>query len=229
MMDLKQQAALAAVQLIKNGNLVGFGAGSTIAHMVKGICDLPELCESISVTTSSFATRRLLESSGFTVLEIGALHSIDLYFDGCDQFDRKLNALKSGGGIHTREKILASMAQRFVLIGDASKRVETFDGRYPLVVELIPEALASVEARLPQLFPGIQVTLRMASSGKDGAVITEQGNYLLDCRFTEFPQPEHLDRTVKQLPGVLEHSLFLGLARQAIVAGAAGIEYIEGC
>ncbi|HVU55966.1 MAG TPA: ribose-5-phosphate isomerase RpiA [Puia sp.] len=226
MSDLKQQAALAAVKLVKENSIVGFGAGSTIACLVNGIKTRPELAGTITTVTSSYNTRLLLQQSGFAVREMGDLQEIDVYFDGCDQFDVRLNALKSGGGIHTREKILASMAREFVLIGDASKYVEKLDGKYPLVVEVIPDALAFVMSRLQQLLNPSECRVRM-SDKKDGAVITENGNYLLDCRWTVFPDPELVNEKVIRIPGVLEHSLFFNIARLGIIAGADGIKIIR--
>ena len=226
MSDLKQQAALAAVKLIKEKSVVGFGAGSTIAHLVQGIKNVPALAGSIITVTSSFNTKQLLQQSGFVVKEMGDMEEIDLYFDGCDQFDSRLNALKSGGGIHTREKILASMAREFILIGDESKSVEMLDGKYPLVVEVIPDALAFVMNRLQQLLHPSECRIRL-SDRKDGAVITENGNFLLDCRWTVFPEPALVNEKVNGIPGVLEHSLFVNIARLAIIAGPGGIKIIR--
>src|SRR5882724_3648512 len=107
MEDLKKVAAKAAAGFVKRGMIVGFGAGTTIAHLIGYIKEDPELASSIGAVTSSFTTKMLLEQSGFEVREMGGVNATDAYFDGCDQFDRQLNALKSGGGIHTREKILA--------------------------------------------------------------------------------------------------------------------------
>jgi ribose 5-phosphate isomerase A len=226
MSDLKQQAALAAVKLIKADSIVGFGAGSTIAHLVNGIKAEPELAGSITAVTSSYSTRLLLQQLGFAVKEMGDLREIDLYFDGCDQFDSRLNALKSGGGIHTREKILASMAHEFVLIGDESKYVEKLDGKYPLVVEVIPDALAFVMSSLQQLLNPSECRVRL-SDRKDGAVITENGNFLVDCRWPVFPDPALVNEKVIRIPGVLEHSLFFNIASVGIIAGSEGIKILR--
>lgn len=226
MSDPKQEAALAAAKMVRENSVVGFGAGSTIAHLIKGIKALPELAGSLITVTSSFSTRQLLLQSGFAVREMGDLQEIDLYFDGCDQFDGRLTALKSGGGIHTREKILASMAQEFVLVGDASKYVKKLDGKYPLVVEVIPDALSFVISRLQQLFHPTECRVRMGAQ-KDGAVITENGNFLLDVRWAVFPEPESVNENVIRIPGVLEHSLFFNIARLGIIAGADGIKFIR--
>jgi len=222
MQDLKREAARAALPFIQKDSTVGFGAGTTIAHLIGFIKEDPSLASSIITITSSFSTRLLLQNSGFRVAEMGSTPQIDLYFDGCDQFDRQLNALKSGGGIHTREKILAAMAHEFILIGDESKAVERLDGKYPLVIEVIPDAISFVLSRLPDLFEGVAASIRLADK-KDGAVITENGNFLVDSRFTHFPEPALLNEKVGLIPGVLEHSLFYGMAHKAIVAGNNGI------
>src|ERR1700759_4597738 len=100
MPDLKQQAAREAATLIRPGQTVGFGAGSTMAHLISSLKEKDELVRSLRTVTSSFATRQRLLAEGFIVQESGWLTSIDWYFDGCDQFDRRLNALKSRGGVH---------------------------------------------------------------------------------------------------------------------------------
>src|SRR5258708_30145676 len=128
MQDYKKEAARAAVQWIQPGSTVGFGAGSTIAHLVGFIKEDAALAASISVVTSSFTTRLLLEKSGFRVKEMGATQHIDQYFDGCDQFDAELNALKSGGGVHKRGKKMAGMGRGVILIWGEAKYGQPFDG-----------------------------------------------------------------------------------------------------
>src|ERR1700744_1566086 len=145
MTDYKQQAAAAAAELVRDGDSVGPGAGSTMGHLITALQDRKG---PLTVASSSFATRQRLLNEGFAVKDSGWMLKLDWYFDGCDQFDRRLNALKSGGGVHTSEKVLAAMADNFVLVGDAAKRVERLDGRYPLVLEVIPEALTFVGDRV---------------------------------------------------------------------------------
>jgi len=221
MLDFKKEAARAAVNLIRPGSTVGFGAGATIAHLVGFIKEDAALASSIHTITSSAATRLLLERSELPVKVMGVTKQIDQYFDGCDQFDAGLNALKSGAGIHTLEKVAAAMASEFILIGDESKYVERLDGKYPLVIEVIPEALSFVLARLRVLFEGALPAIRMDEE-TDRMAITGHGNYLIDCRFAHFPEPALLNETVGLIPGVLEHSLFYGMAHTAILAGEQG-------
>jgi len=222
MPDYKAEAAKAALQLIKPGQTIGLGAGSTIAHLVNMVSDDNELKNSVVFTSSSFKTTNLLQENGLKIVPPALLKHIDIYFDGCDQFDVELNALKSGGGIHTTEKILASMADEFILIGDEGKYSEKLDTKYPLVVEILPQALQIVLDRLANDFPGAQIKLRI-SNQKDGAVITENGNMLADIFFEKVIAPEILNIKVKMIPGVVEHSLFYKMATKALLAGEKGI------
>ena len=223
MPDFKQQAAREAATLIRPGDTVGVGAGSSMTHLIAAVKDSPEMFRSLKMVSSSFATRRLLLQEGFTVVESGWLSRVDWYFDGCDQFDWRLTALKSGGGVHAAEKILAAMADQFVLVGDSSKRVDRLDAAYPLVVEVVPDALAYVADRLKKFFSPSRSALRM-SDKKDGAVITERGNFLIDNWFDVFPEPAMLNERVIAIPGILEHSLFFNMAHRAVIAGPDGIQ-----
>jgi ribose 5-phosphate isomerase A len=222
MPDYKAEAAKAALQLIKPGQTIGLGAGSTIAHLVNMVSENEVLQDSVIFTSSSSKTTNLLHERGLRVISPALLKHLDIYFDGCDQFDAELNALKSGGGIHTTEKILASMATEFILIGDEGKYSEKLDAKYPLVIEILPQALQIVLSRLAAMFPGAQIEQRI-STQKDGAVITENGNMLIDVYFNTNILPEILNLEVKMIPGVVEHSLFYRMATKALLAGEKGI------
>ena len=216
------EAAAAALTLIRPGSRVGFGAGSTMIHLINFVSEDRGLMGSLKVLSSSFMTRQLLRQKDFVVQDAGWTAHVDLYFDGCDQFDRRLSALKSGGGVHTSEKVLAAMAEEFILVGDAAKRVERLGVEYPLVLEVIPEALAYVSDRVQRFFQPVRLEVRR-SDKKDGAVITERGNFLIDCWFDPFPEPAVINDRLLGIPGILEHSLFYNLAHRAIVAGPDGI------
>jgi ribose 5-phosphate isomerase A len=224
MEDFKKEAAREAFKLIRPGCTVGFGAGSTMMHLIGFIKADKALMVSLKTLSSSFTTRNLLQQQGFEVRDSGWTTQLDLYFDGCDQFDKRLSALKSGGGVHTAEKVMAAMADEFILVGDAAKRVEQLDTTYPLVLEVIPEALAFVTDRVKKFFNAARSELRL-SNKKDGAVITERGNFLIDCWFDPFPEPAVINDRMTGIPGILEHSLFYNLAQRAIVAGPQGIQH----
>lgn len=220
-MDLKQLAAQKAVTLIQNNSTVGIGAGSTMAHIVNLLKEKVQNGLQVQVATSSFTTHRLLVQNGFTVLNTADLHSLDIYFDGCDQFDKNLNALKSGGGIHTQEKLLATMAKQFVLVGDEGKYAETLQTKYPVVLEVLPQALTFVPSAVEAVFTGTKTVLRQGDK-KDGAVVTENGNYLFDVWFTAWPDIAQINPVFKTIPGVVETSLFYNIASKAIIAAADG-------
>ena len=185
-----------------------------------------DLKKSIQLVTSSFGILQLLQQYNFDIVALPSIETIDIYFDGCDQFDKDLNALKSGGGIHTREKLLASMAKEFILVGDETKYTDTFDNSFPLVVDVLPEAFHFAIRKIHSLFTCATATLRM-SSNKDGAVITENGNYLIDIKLQSWPELSTINTILKSVTGIVETSLFYNLASKAIIAGSNGIQVLE--
>jgi ribose 5-phosphate isomerase A len=225
-MNFKEEAARQAAKLVKENDIVGLGAGSTMAYVAAFLKEKIENGFSIKLLTSSFSTEQLLLKENLPVLSVTLFKEIDIYFDGCDSFDHKLNALKSGGGIHTQEKLLASMAKQFVLVGDDTKLVEKFDIKYPLVIEILPQAVAYVPARIQTLFPDVKISMRI-SDKKDGPVITENGNYLLDVYFENWPPLHEINPVFKNIIGVVETSLFYSLAHKAVIAGENGVRILE--
>ena len=225
-MNFKQEAAAKAVTLVRENNIVGLGAGATIAFVVGFLKEKINNGLSVKFVTSSFTTMQLLSKERLPVLPTAVFNQIDIYFDGCDQLDKHLNALKSGGGIHTQEKLLATMAKQFVLVGDESKLVDIFDTKYPLVLEILPQAAAFVPYKIDQLYEGKSIALRMDNK-KDGPVITENGNYLLDVYFESWPPLSEINPACKNISGIVETSLFYGLAHKAVIAGENGLAILE--
>ena len=225
-MDLKNEAAAKAITLIREKTIVGLGAGSTIAYLVEFLKQKIENGLQVKFVTSSFSTNEFLLKNKFTVLQTASLSKIDIYFDGCDQLDKELNALKSGGGIHTQEKLLASMADQLVLIGYETKLVDNFDNSFPVVIELLPEAAAFVSAKILNLFPGASSSFRI-SDKKEGRVITDNGNYLLDLWLQTWPDLATINPVLKTVTGVVETSLFYKMAHKAIIAGKDGVKVLE--
>jgi len=218
MSDYKKQAAETAFSLIKPGQIIGLGDGSTVLHLVDLIAADTAVAATIVLTSSSVRTMQRMKELGLTVAPLSSLKTVDSYFDGCDQFDSELNALKSGAGIHTMEKILAGMAGEFILMGDFGKFSERLTGAHPVVVEIIPAAITSVILKLENIFPGIEWSLRPSSS--------DHGNYLVDLRFAELPELFLLNTAIKMLPGVVDHSLFFHMAAKAVIAGPEGTKII---
>ena len=226
MPDYKMEAAKAAFKFIKAGQTIGLGAGTTVFHLVDMIRQDEDLAGSVILVSSSFKTNAYLLQHGLSVKASSMVKYLDIYFDGCDQFNKELTALKSGGGIHTSEKILASMAAEFILMGDDAKFAPALDATYPLVVEILPQALQIVLDRLTAAWPDAVIKLRM-SNQKDGAVISENGNLLADVQFSTVPDWQQLNIHVKMIPGIVEHSLFYRMASKAIIAGEKGVRIIS--
>jgi ribose 5-phosphate isomerase A len=225
-MNIKMELAKTAFSLIKNKQVIGLGASSTMPFIIDRLAPAIQQGLQIQLLTSSFVTQELLLEKGLRTGIPQDYDSIDIYFDGCDQFDKELNAVKSGGGIHTQEKILASMARQFVLLGDQTKYTDSFDIKFPLVLEVLPATFRYVQKKLKNQFPGTQTAVRI-SDKKIGPAITGNGNYLVDCWFTQWPQPATIDETVKKITGVVETSLFYQLAQLALMPVEDKIIVIE--
>ncbi|WP_394843501.1 ribose 5-phosphate isomerase A [Pendulispora brunnea] len=222
-MDLKKIAAEKALELIAphgpNVMRVGLGAGSTIAYLVELLAANP--VQGVELYTSADATAALLNAKGLPVHDVANVARLDLYLDGCDQLDRELNALKSGGGIHTSEKLLARMAREFVLLGDTSKYVERLDTRYPICLEVLTEAVEHVRSECLRAFPTSRLEVRRDPQGQP--IVTKRGHWLADVRFGEMPELAAANQVLKFTAGVVETSLFYRIARKAILAGPDGV------
>jgi ribose 5-phosphate isomerase A len=225
-MDFKQQAASTATTFIKDGQIIGLGAGVTIVYMVDFLFERIQQGLKISVLTSSSATKKILLEKNIPVLDTATVSSVDMYFDGCDQFDKNLDALKSGGGIHTQEKLLASMAKEFILVGDDSKYVDELNTKFPLVVEVIPEAKKFVERRVKEIFGQVRVELRMDKLNGN-PLVTQNNNLLFDIWLVEWPELSIINSMFKNITGVLETSLFYRMAHRAVIAGVDGVRTLK--
>jgi ribose 5-phosphate isomerase A len=221
-MEHKNQAAWVGRELITKDTSVGLGDGVTIRLLASYLKESVDNGLNIKLYTSSIQTEQFLQQLGIRTFDVGLTDSLDLYFDGCDQIDFHLNVLKSGSGIHTNEKLLAAMAKKFIILADESKFVSKLDSKFPLVIELLPQATSFVQKNLKNLFPG--ATQRIRTSDRDQKpVITRNGNYLIDCFFPLWPDLEPLQNRCRNITGVIEISLFYKMTSGAIIAGDNGI------
>ncbi|AVK61763.1 ribose 5-phosphate isomerase A [Lactobacillus sp. CBA3605] len=210
-MTIKQLIAQTALTHIQPGMVVGFGGGSTVAELVN---EAANLVNDIQVVTPSPTTQQLATVLGYTVINPQYCDRIDIAFDGCDQLDHHGSALKSGGGIHTNEKIIANLADEYWLLTMQSRVVDHFDSQIPLVLEVLPRALAlvmrSVAAR------GGQATVRTATN-RDGLTLTDNGNLIIDCQFPSYAHLSELNQHLRLIAGVVETSYFDHLVTNAIL------------
>jgi ribose 5-phosphate isomerase A len=223
-MDAKKEAARVASELVNQNESVGLGDGSTVRLLAEYLIARMNAGLEIRLFTSSLQTLDFLQKAGIFVNDISHTDALDIYFDGCDQIDEHLNALKSGSGIHTMEKLLASMARKFVIMGDSSKYIHRMDPKFPLVLEILPQAQAYVQRILLSLYPDCILVVRSVAANIEKPLFTRNGNYLIDCRFPEWPELEILQGQCKNITGVVEISLFYQMVDEAIIADNDGVK-----
>ncbi len=214
-MIMKKKCALYASKLVKDGMVVGLGGGSTISYLIDYVKD-----KDIKVVSHSSKTVLLAQKMGLTVLNTQYVDHVDIAFDGCDEVDSHLNALKSGGGIHTQEKIIASMADEYIVLVDESKFHETLAFKVPVVVEVLPKAYSVVKKKLEKLNGNVE--LRTASN-KDGFLMSDEGNILLDVYFDGVQDIRLLNQTLLMMPGVVDTSLFVDILTGMILVNDKGV------
>ena len=225
--NFKLQAAEAAMAYVEPGMRLGLGTGSTARHFVDLLgAAVAGGLKVIGVPTSE-ATRAQAESLGVPLTTLDDCPELDLTIDGADELDPELRLIKGGGGALLREKIVAASSKRMLVIADASKKVARL-GAFALPVEVVPFGLRSTHLRLERDCAAQGLTGPIRLRLRDGApFVTDGGHYILDCAFGAIDDPERLAMRLANLPGIVDHGLFLGLAKLAIVAGPQGVETLH--
>ena len=222
-MNLKKQAGYRAVELVKAGPVVGLGAGSTTHYFIQRLGEKikEEEMEILGIPTS-YQSLFLARESGITMTTLDE-HNVELAVDGADEVDPQFNLIKGGGAAHTLEKIVDSSAEKFIVIVDSSKLVDEL-GAFPVPVEVIPQAFRVVAERLEDM--GGKPKLRMAER-KDGPVITDNGNFVLDIQFQKISDPAALENELNTIPGVVENGIFTGVVDEVMVGTLQGLQILK--
>jgi ribose 5-phosphate isomerase A len=218
----KEAAGRAAAKLVRDGDVVGLGTGSTAYFAVIALGARVRAGLKIVGIPTSVATGELARGVGIQLTSLDEHPEIDITIDGADELDPKLNLIKGGGGALLREKVVASASKKMVVISDSTKVVPVL-GKFPLPVEIIAFARAVVEKKIAAL--GGAPKLRMKADGS--VYVTDNGNQILDCSFGKIAEPAKLARALSDVPGVVEHGLFIGLASFAIVGRGNTVEEIR--
>jgi len=218
----KELAGRASARFVNDGNIVGLGTGTTAVHAVHAIADRVKSGLKILGIPTSVRTGDLARSLGIPLTTLDEYQEIDVTIDGADEIDPRLCLIKGGGGALLREKIIASASRKMVVIADSTKLVPVL-GKFPLPVEVIGFAQVVVAKKIQQM--GAKVDLRKDAAGK--AYVTDEGHHILDCRFGEIPDPPALGRMLNDIPGVVEHGLFIGLASLVLVGKGSAVEEVE--
>ncbi len=221
----KREAAERALELVAPGMKLGLGSGSTARHFVDLVGERVAAGLEIRCTATSEATEAQARGLGIPLSSLDELLELDLTVDGADEVDPKLRLIKGGGGALLREKIVASASKRMVVIADSTKLVPRL-GAFPLPIEVVPFGLAATRRHIERAFAHLGLAGPIRLRGGSSPFVTDGGHHILDCSLGAIAEPEQLSQILSPIPGVVEHGLFIGLARAAIIAGADGVEVL---
>jgi ribose 5-phosphate isomerase A len=222
--EAKRTAAAQAIErFLKDGMTIGLGSGTTSRWFVRILGERVGKGLRVTGVPSSKSTGQLAQEVGVPLADLNDVGELDLTIDGADEIDGKGQMIKGGGANLLWEKIVACASLKMVCIVDESKVVERL-GRFPLPVEIIPFAWRSTERHMRKLFADngfddVKIEMR---GGLQTPLITDSGHYLLDCHLVNIPDAESLGEKLKQIPGVVEHGLFIRIATDAVVGRANG-------
>ena len=225
----KQNAAAAAMEFVEDGMTIGLGTGSTAKYFVEMLAD--EVADGLVIrgVPTSEQTRQLAEAHGVPLLQVDQVQQIHLTVDGADEFDEQGNLIKGGGAALLREKIIANASDHMVVIADSSKEVDWL-GAFPLPVEVTPFGFTITAKKVYDALSvsGVErpiVKLRTIEDNKP--LITDGGNYILDCHCKRIPDAEATAGRLGSVPGLVEHGLFINLARTIIIGETEGATVLE--
>ena len=211
--DAKRAAGYAAADRVESGMRLGIGTGSTVAHFLDRVA---EQGLDVRGVPTSRATETRCQQLGIPLLDPGEVERLDLCVDGADELTDGLVLTKGGGGALLREKVVATMSERMLVIATPDKVVERLADTFALPVEVVPFAVGPVTRRVRGL--GFEVTIRGG-----GRYETDNGNRILDCRMPGgLADPEAMDAALALIPGIAEHGLFVDLATEAILGRPDG-------
>ena len=213
---MKQEVGRAAAQRVQSHTIVGLGTGSTTAFAIQFIGERLQSgeLENIKGIPTSFQARVLAKQYGIPLTTLDEVDRIDIAIDGADEVDPQKNLIKGGGAAHTQEKIVDALAEQFIVVVDSGKLVDALGSTFLLPVEVLPMAVTPVMRALAKL--GGIPQLRMGVK-KAGPVVSDQGNLIVDVKFDRIDNPAELEKTINNIPGVLENGLFVGVTDLVLV------------
>lgn len=218
----KKQAAHRATEFVQDGQIVGLGTGSTTKFAIEGIADRVRNGLRITGIATSVATERMAQELGIPLANLNDVPAIDITIDGADEVDSSLNMIKGGGGALTREKLVALASSKRVIIVDDRKLVSTLGQSWPVPVEVLQFAWT----RSALMLNALGCTAHLRKSGET-PFETDNGNYILDCRFGLIRNPAEMEKSIKLVPGVVECGLFIGVADVLIIGFNDHVEIRE--
>ncbi|MGU3493565.1 ribose-5-phosphate isomerase RpiA [Xanthobacteraceae bacterium A53D] len=226
--DLKRRAAARALEYVTDGMRLGLGTGSTAKHFVDLLAQRVAGGLKVVGVPTSEQTKAQALSLGVPLATLDEQPELDICIDGADEIGPELALIKGGGGALLREKIVASAAREMIVIADETKLVDTL-GKFPLPIEIVTFGITATSRRLDAAIAsaGCAGELRLRLRADGTPFVTDQGNHILDAHLGRITDPRRLARAIEEVAGVVEHGLFLGLARRAVLAGADGIRVLD--
>jgi len=219
-MNEKEQVAKEAINYIKDGMIIGLGTGSTANLFIDFLsAKVKQESLNIKVVASSTVSQIRAINSGLSYISLDQIESIDLYIDGADEVTKELEVLKGRGYDLVREKLLAKTSKQFIVIGDKSKMVAKIGEKFPVPIEITPIAWKIAKKLITEISQ--KCDLRPNAAG-DAYAITSYGNYVLDCEF-KYDDLSKLASEISQIPGVIEHGIFLDMTHLALIADQGNI------
>ena len=215
--QMKKIVADAAIKEVESDMILGLGSGSTAALMIKSLADeiRSGKLQNIRGVATSFQSEVLALELDIPLIDLASVSQIDLAIDGADEVDPRFQLIKGGGACHVREKLVASKANRLLIVVDETKLVQNLNQSFPLPVEVLPNAWKQVEEEISEMKGSS--SLRMATK-KAGPIVTDQGNLILDVFFDGgIKNPKDIELSLNNIPGVLENGLFVDLTDKVLV------------
>lgn len=226
--DFKRLAAIAALDEVRSGMRLGLGTGSTARHFVDLIGERVAAGLDVVCVPTSEVTAAQARELGIPLTDLETTPELDLTVDGADEIGPGLALIKGAGGALLREKIVAAASARMIVIADVSKKVDVL-GKFPLSIEVNLFGLGATFRQIEKLLVAMRADGGLIQRRRvDGsAFITDGGHVILDASFGRISDPEALADALIDIPGVVQHGLFIGLCKRAYVAGPAGIEVLD--
>ena len=224
----KRAAAARAIEFVRPGMRLGLGTGSTARPFVELVGERVRAGLDVIAVPTSRETQRQAEGCGIPLTTLDETPELDLTVDGADEIGPDLSLIKGGGGALLGEKIVARASARMIVIADESKLVAAL-GRFPLPIEVAQFGFGATMRALEKAIAGVQaggpLNLRRGADGH--AFVTDGGHWIVDAALGRIDDPKALAHALSDVPGVMEHGLFIGLAQMAIIAGSDGIKLVE--
>ena len=223
----KKIAAEKATERVRSGTVVGLGTGSTVYYaLLKLGAMVREGLDIIGIPTSA-GTEKIAIAQQIPLATLASHPSLDLTIDGADEVDKDLNLIKGGGAALVREKIIANASKEILIVVDESKVSRVLGTTFPLPVEIVRFGWEATQTEVNRICGKSTLRLAPDQDGNQSPLITDNGNYILDCHFDGIPAPEGVEWQLNNIPGVVENGIFVNRADKIIIGTPSGIRYMD--